>query len=261
MSEELQEGLEAEEHQEELQLEAEDTPDDPDKSIQVDPEEERARKDGWTSREEWEGSGKNPDDWVSATRFNERGQMMGTIKKLNDQVRDFDSRLENNNKFHKLQMEAMKKEYENRRDQAIEAGDKDAAVEAMNNINAIDNMDKTPSRDIKAEQSDLDNFNRENPWIFETSPKSAYAKELFTIYHRQMPANQAIERMMSEVGDRFPDTNPNRDRAPSAVRSPQKQRSREKIITMKDVTGEEMKLRSFFGTDEEFLKAVKDARA
>lgn len=260
MSEELQEGLEVEEVQEELQLESEEElNEDP---VQLSPEEEKARKDGWTSREEWEQSGKNPDDWVSATRFNERGQMMGTIKKLNDQARDFETRLENNNKIHKLQMEAMKKEYENKRDQAIESGDKDAAIQAMENINAIDNMNTAPARDIQAEQADLDDFNKDNPWIFETSPKAAYAKQLFATYHRQMPAKDAIDKMLSEVNNHFPsDVNPNRNSAPAAVRSPQKAKSRERMITMNEVTPDEKKLRSFFGSAEEFLKAVKDARA
>lgn len=43
----------------------------------------KARTDGWVSKEEWVASGKPADQWVTASEFNFRGNLMGQIHRAN----------------------------------------------------------------------------------------------------------------------------------------------------------------------------------
>ena len=67
--------------------------------IEADPEEAKARKNNWVDLEEWVAQGKDPKDHVPAKFYNEKGQMISTIKSLQNKQKDFDDRLAKNNIF------------------------------------------------------------------------------------------------------------------------------------------------------------------
>lgn len=48
------------------------------------PIEEKARSQGWVSKDEWVASGKHPDEWRSAREYAERGELFEEIHKLKE---------------------------------------------------------------------------------------------------------------------------------------------------------------------------------
>ncbi len=50
------------------------------------PAEERALADGWKPLDDWEASGKDPEDWVDAKTFNVKGEMMDRITQQGRQL-------------------------------------------------------------------------------------------------------------------------------------------------------------------------------
>jgi hypothetical protein len=238
---------------------------------EVDPEVERATADGWMPKEDWVAKGKDPDDWVSHRKFNERGEMMGKIKELDSKLKnkatEFEDRISSINKIHKMQLNEAIKRAEQARDEAIEIGDKEAAVNAMQNINDLNDEVKTidgkPKIDTSSDQTVLDKFNSDNPWIVGSDPKAAYAKAQFSMYQSGgKSVQESIDAMMVDVSKHFPEVNPNRDQ-PARVESNRSRPGKRAVrkLTMSDVSSEEKKMRSLFDSDEKFLKAIQDTRA
>lgn len=264
MSKELEEFYEEEVEQEEVEQveqveEAEEE--------KVNPHVESATKDGWLPLEDWKEKGRDPDDWVSKKKFDERGRMLADIKYLRDQqaksAKDIEDRLSANNKFHELQRKAMLEDLESKRSQAVDNGDHKAVIDTSNQINDLNNTPAPNATPAQPSGADIvSNFNRDNPWIMENTPKSGYAQMQFNHYSRSMTPDAAISRMMDDVSREFPDVNPNRDKAPVVQRNTSRPGGKKapRSLTMAEVTHKEMKIRDFFGDDNQFLKAVQDAR-
>ena len=81
--------------------ELEDTPEEQ----APDTEETIARKQGWVSQEEWSEQGKEPEEWIPATRFNARGDFLGEIKRYRSQVEELEGKVSN---FGELMTEQVK---------------------------------------------------------------------------------------------------------------------------------------------------------
>ena len=68
----------------------------------------RAVKNGWCGKDQWRG---DLDDWVSAKKFNEHREMMGSIRdltqRLNGQEEQFNSRLKNQHTLHEASSKAL----------------------------------------------------------------------------------------------------------------------------------------------------------
>jgi hypothetical protein len=230
----------------------------------VNPEVEKATKDGWRPKDEWAG---DPDDWVSAKKFNERGEMMGTIKttrrKMDEMHREFEDRLAQNNKLHEIQRKAMIADLESKRDNAIDLADRETAIAAQDQINDLNKAQiEDPKPDASASQSLIDDFNSKNPWIFESSPKAAYAQAQFNRYQKSGDIADALERTKADIDREFPEINPNR-LAPSTTesRASRPGKRQEAKITWSQLTPDEKK---FFDagdwTKDQYLKVVADAR-
>ena len=234
-------------------------------------------KDGWTDRDAWVESGKDPDDWVSAKKFNERGEMIGQIKSLSKQAKErekeFERRLDQVNKFNEMQRKRALAEAEATRDRAIEDGDKEAVINAQTQINDLNDVeieepDKPKSAydgPSKEDQSAISTFNRENPWMMEKSPKAAYAQFVFNDYTsagKSVP--EAIELMKSDLAREYPDVNPRREAAPHVPRNSSRPgKVQQRTLKMSDLTHDERVMRNEFFQgvpEEEFLQTVADSR-
>jgi hypothetical protein len=233
------------------------------------PDIEKASKDGWMPLEDWEGKGNSSDDWVSAKKFNERGDMIGSIKTLRDQQRkmerDFEERLSASNKLHKFQQEATIKDLEAKRDAAISDGDRDRVLDAqdqINNLSSVSVPEAAPVAPASQDQEALDDFNKDNPWIFGDSPKADYAKAQFGRFSRSMSVPDAVKAIGLDLAEKFPDVNPNRDRAPATQRNASKPgKKSERTMSWSELTREEEKMFSVGDwSKEDFLKVVSDSR-
>ena len=245
--------------------------------VQLDSETQRAMRDGWTDKSKWDDSGKNSDDWVSAKKFNERGQMMGDIRHLkreNDNLRnDVDSRLDNQRKYLETQNKMIIQDLEFKRKEAIEDADVENAERIQNQIDTIKQPQAAAPQVEKGVLSDddkslIDDFNSNNAWVMENSPKTTWMKEKFTEYFQnpRFTTQQAIDQAKLDVDRDFPSINPRRNEAVAVEGSRSKPgRKQEKKLSWGDLTSDELRMHKEMGssnfTQNEFLQMVKDSRS
>lgn len=233
--------------------------------------EERALNDGWMPKEDWVSKGRDSDDWVSAKKFNERGELMGALKanqrKMEEMERSFDDRLKANQKLHEIQTKAMRADLERRRDEAVETADTEAFRKVQAEIDDLNDGVKEvvePKTPENPDQLILDNYNKANPWLYEGSPKAAYAQQQFGKYNSQgLSAKEAIDLMEADLKRHFPDVNPNRDNALPTERNRSKPSApRKQSLKWSDLTPDEVKWFEFgeFKNKDEYLKIIEDDR-
>jgi hypothetical protein len=232
---------------------------------QADPETEKAISNGWRPKDEWQG---DPDDWVSARKFNQTGELMGSIRDLKSRLdkseRSFQSRLDNVNKLHETQQAQLLADLERKRNDAVEMAD----VDAVNNIQGqIDNLRQAPQ--VQETQQDdsalLDDWNAKNPYIFDQSnPKAAFAQARFNVHSQNMPLSDAIKAMEQDINSAFPEINERRNQAPAVESGMSRPGQRkERKLTWGDLTPEEVKYYNVARgawTKDEYLQAVQDSR-
>lgn len=91
-------------------------------------EEAEAAKNGWKPLEDWIAAGHDPDEHVDPRVYNARGQVIRRNKALDRQVSDMQRQLQEvaqqSAEVMRMQATRLRAEFEARRDEAIEAGDK-----------------------------------------------------------------------------------------------------------------------------------------
>jgi hypothetical protein len=267
-----------------------DSEPEPQQEAAPDPEESKARQHGWTSKSEWIEQGKNPDDWVNAKHFNDKGELIRQSRELKNLEKTFTERVQNVQKLaqmqaqiqlQNLQQENEKLKFERR--QAINYGDVDAVEkldsQLMNNAITQVNIQQQiqqpqqqgPSQDELAVEAD---FERNNAWISVTDPlspdfaKAEYARRAYQQLLTSVPdVNQRLQLLQQEITSKFPTkptVNPNRDKAPMTD-SKSGRVSSGGELTWADLSPDEKHQwnsfgESMFGDKKSFLKAVKDSR-
>ena len=271
-------------------LETDSEPEPQQEEAAPDPEESKARQHGWTSKSEWVEQGKNPDDWVNAKHFNDKGELIRQSRELKNLEKTFTERVQNVQKLaqmqaqiqlQNLQQENEKLKFERR--QAINYGDVDAVEkldsQLMNNAITQVNVQQQlqtnyPEAQYQAlaqerQQKEIE-WNRNNPWIADGSEKANYAIQLYNDIDAKAPLStfeERIEYLNAELSKKFPAkpaVNPNRDKAPMTD-SKSGRVSSSGELTWADLSPDEKHQwnsfgESMFGDKKSFLKAVKDSR-
>lgn len=257
-----------------------------------DPEESSAKQHGWTTKAEWVAQGKNPDDWVNAKHFNEKGRLINQARKLESLEKTFDERVSNVHKLVKAQTEMQIKQLKEENSKLLQAkkeavtyGDYDAVQKIDQQLmeNAFSQVSinqaaeqvytpqQTPREDLEKEAA----WERENQWINTQDPaapefgKAVFTRNLYQQLLQQYPNSTADERIAyvnREVAQKFPPppkTNPNRDKAP--VTDAKSARSTSSELTWGDLTPGEISYwekagHSQWPDKKSYLKAVKDSR-
>lgn len=265
MSEEV-ENTEIEGEAEEGKLEAvEETP-------KLTADEIKAGPGGWTNKETWIADGNNPDDWISAKAFNKNGDLIrslvslqGAHKKLSENV---DRRLDNQRILLERTFEAEKASLTAQRKSAIE----DADVEKANLIqNKIDTLVVPPPEPQPQTISDEDkqllvDFDAQNPWIKQDSPKSIFATHRFNQnIERGLGVQASINAAMTDVNQQFPDVNPRRQEAAAVEGGRSKTTKRaEPQVMWNQLTREQIgiynEVKGAWKNKEDFLQSVQDIK-
>lgn len=264
--------------------EDEDDIDQLDDEPETDPEIDKARAGGHVSKEEWVAQGKDPDDWVSARRFNERGSMIDTIKSLQEQTKTFDKRLENVNTLAMLQLQQVNtqlQQLEQEKREAIELGDVDLVEQLQGQINTGQGTINLLNNQIKADQKPQGvpadvvqletDWNSRNPWINTTDPtspdfgKAHFAQGLYAnLLQQGVSPAVALQHVDRTVLEKFPPVNPRRKEMGHADSSkPKGTASKGKTLSWSDLSHDEIKLFNGMAgawTKEEFLQTVADSR-
>ena len=253
-----------------------------------DPEESSAKQHGWTTKAEWVAQGKNPDDWVNAKHFNEKGRLINESRMYRQEKGTFDQRLQNVKILYDSQLRTLKNENAQllqAKKEAVTYGDYDAVqkIDAQLMDNAVNQISinqaseqavataEPPREDLEKEAA----WERENRWINTQDPaapefgKAVFTRNLYQQLLQQYPNSTADERIAyvnREVSQKFPQapkTNPNRDKAP--VTDAKSARSTSSELMWADLSPDEKQQwnsfgESMFGDKKTFLKAVKDSR-
>lgn len=245
--------------------------------------EEKARKTGWVPEDEYEGE---PDTWRDIREYNTFGDLRQETRKAQAEARQAREAAEqslirnnqfreNQNKMLKGQIEALKKQ----RDDAIDSADRDEANRIDGEIRsaegAIDDAQPVapPPVDASAAVSVLEEFNADNPWLNENTPKAVYAKAEFSRHIDEQRGNftdpeqlvrSAINMMNSSLKREYPDENPNRKKGAKFAAGKTTANKGPSSLQMSDLSREEMgmwqSMGSFYKDEAEFLNAVIDSR-
>lgn len=187
----------------------------PEPNAKVDPEEAKARQNGWVDREEWESQGKDVNKHVPAFFFNQKGQMIGDINRLTTRLskteRNFEEQLEQNNTYWKTTLETQLNALTKSKADAVEDGD----LNEVNRISdeeyklkqQIDNI-KPKSAAPEVNQDDLAHeaawFNN-NPWYNNNDPRGVYARAVTQQFIAQgLSGDKLTSAIDNEIAIHYP---------------------------------------------------------
>lgn len=262
------EGLEgAVEPQEDIFSEpADDTPSEeltPEQAYEA-AQQEQAKKGGWQDLNDWIESGKDAKDWVPAHHFNLKGEFIGKIKAKD---REFEERLSAVQQLHNKQLEIQRQELIDKRDAAALQGGEEGAKAVREIQGQLDELN-TPQQPAFQPSPVLEQWNEQNPWINEPSPKSTYARTVFQNALRAGATQEAAVMAVDlEINKHFPETAESKPKGkvPPTERGskPGRKAGNNVKLTMNDLTQTERKMLAAFPkwSDEKKLQTVADARA
>lgn len=229
-----------------------------------------AQEMGHVSKEKWEESGKDPEEWITAREFVRYGKLQNAMhKKLEAQSAQFESRLDNLNKYHEAQLALQLNSLKAQQRQAASDGD----IETFDKLqNEMEELSKTPSPadPSLSKPAEVIAWEKENPWILNASDnRSIVANAKYNQFFAQNPNGtqaEALAYIDAQLLEAFPKLNPRRAAAAPSSETSHRQSKNTKQVTMNDLTYEERQLWDVAGNDlyggnqETFLAAVKDAR-
>lgn len=222
---------------------------------------ERASKSGWKDFDAYIEEGGDPDKWKTADAFNVYGELIGTVKR---QKAEFDQQVTGLVTMTQAQLATQRAELKVRREEFIEEGGKSKEVKALDRqIEALSQPVLPQSNTV------LDDWNAENQWINEDSPKAVYAKDVFG---REIRAGKSVEAAIATVESGLKKHYPPAAHKPATV--PENERGSgakgfgkqsKTAVTMESLTSEERAIWKHSGSmwkndPKEFLKSVQTLR-
>jgi hypothetical protein len=223
-------------------------------------QEDKAAASGWKPFDEYVESGGDPAKWRTADAYNLYGEMVGTIKR---QEQDFNQRTEGLVKYTQAQLQIQREQLLAQRDAAIEAGDK-AQVHKLDKQLDQTNVQVAPTTTHGTVL--LEEWNSKNQWINDGSPKASHAHATFARALQQGATIQdAISRVDAEISKHYPARQ-------AKAHIPEGERGRGSVgfkgksaaLTMGDLTQQESAIframPNAWKSEKEFLQAVADDR-
>lgn len=253
-----------------------------------DPEVTEAKSRGWTTKQEWIDAGKNPDDWVNAKHFNEKGRLISKARQFETLERTFDNRIKGVKVLYDAQLNQLKKENEQlvqQKLQAIDYGDREAVQridkQLMDNAVSQANVQQaaaaveTPQVPSQEDLVKEAAWERENQWINTQDPaapefgKAVFTRNLYQQLLQQYPTSTADERIafvnqvLAQKFPQAPKTNPNRDK-PAMTDTKTSTHASSGKGGWNDLTAEEQKWyavsKDAWKSRDEYAQAVLDDR-
>ena len=260
---------------------------EPENKTEIDKEPEyseletEARKDGHTTKAEWEAAGKDPERWKSPHEFVEYGKIKGALDKSkadqDRQLEDFDKRLENVNKIHQAETKAKLAALKDEQRQAMLEADEEKYDKAEAKIEAIKEEvkeEEKPKPQAQEVPQVIQDWETKNPWInTPTDPRTQQAWGLYNGYVKNNP-NGRPEDLVAYVNEHMglnkPATNPRREAPSETMRAPASAKKGNRI-SMSTLTDQEKEDFRDFGADcwpngkggvneKDFLQSVADSR-
>ena len=192
MSAEEQEIIEAFEVDEEL--ENQDLPDDEseDEGEQEDVAEQQEKPENTKShpadkiyidKETWVKQGRDPDKWISPEWFRDRTEKIQLKSMIAQQQKEFDRRLELNNRMHQVQLDRQRQDLESRKENAILEADSKEVKRIDKELRDIDALEQT-IKPAPVEQTGIPpeviEWNAENQWLTADHPLRGQINETYS---------------------------------------------------------------------------------
>lgn len=234
--------------------------------------EQKAFDQGWRPEDEFNGPSEN---WKTPKEYIQAGEFMDQINQLKGQVskqqQDFDTRIENVNKYNKAQTDAKIKSLKAEQRGAVDVSDTELFDSAQSQI---DELEKQTVTEAPAPTTDKDPtiaaWETKNPWINDTSDeRGSVAVGVWNAYVQQNPnasTAQALAHVDARIERLYPVENKNlrRDQPNTTENNARRPARSNKGLTMADLTGDEKQAYQMFGNmykdEAQFLKTVADAR-
>jgi hypothetical protein len=207
-----------------------------------------AREMGWSPADEWRG---DPEKHVDARTFIKTGPeiLKSTLRKQDEKLDEVAATMKGMAKAAKgaedrayaRATEVLKAQQE----EAVADGD----VEEFKRIGTeIDELDK-PDAQANNVDPNYSSFQDANPWYGTDYERSAYADQIAPHVGQKFQGVDFYKELSSAVAKKFPDTNPNRDRAPSVEGGGGTNRPKAGGITYKSLPAEAKAACDDFVTD------------
>lgn len=224
--------------------------------------------EGFQSREQWEESGKNPDDWRSPKTFADFNNLTEANKRLHQKVdhlnQSFDQRMQGMNTMHQAQLITQANELNAQKKDAIEDADVDKVNQIDQQLNGI-NQQQTALN--QPQDQSVNNF---VTWLStqEASLIAKYPAKALDIQDKRqamLTRHNDLNAFAAEW-DAYektfaPTTNHRRNEATKTATGGSKTKGK---LSMTDCTPEEANERQWFpdgkAGDKAFLQAVQDVR-
>lgn len=177
--------------------------------------EQQARAQGWVPKEEWQG---DPAKWRPADIFVDRGELLTKIKSQSTEMRELREMLnhlsDQNRKLYEAGYQRAIAELETARDQAIEAGDRQAVRQLDADIKAHEKALEEASKPkvVKAAARDAEAnykaFIARNKWYEENEVMQDWANGRAVKFKTQNPEatdTEVYEHLEEEARKKYPE--------------------------------------------------------
>jgi hypothetical protein len=170
------------------ELENQELPDDEsDEQVGQDEAQQETPKTGadkmFIDKETWVKQGRDPELWVSPDVFRERTERIKLKSQLNQQQREFERRLELNNRMHQVQLDRQRQELEARKENAILEADTKEVKRIDKELRDIDELEQS-IKPVPVEQSGIPpeviEWNAENQWLTADHPLRGQINEAYS---------------------------------------------------------------------------------
>lgn len=149
-------------------------------------EQQEAPKSGadkmFIDKETWIKQGRDPELWVSPEVFRERTERIKLKSQLNQQQKEFERRLELNNRMHQIQLDRQRQELEARKENAILEADTKEVKRIDKELRDIDELEQS-IKPVPAVQSNIPpeviEWNAENQWLTADHPLRGQINEAY----------------------------------------------------------------------------------
>jgi hypothetical protein len=183
---------------------------------------EEASSMGWKPQEEWVG---NPDDWVDAKEYVQRGELFDKIKsvtthskrlekQMSQMKEDYKVLIDHHKRVAEISYEKAMKELKNQRREAMETGDYDSLDQIEEMIDDLKKegpvvKEKDQNKEIELEnQIAVEEWKEANSWyevdIILTGAADAIARTIVS-KNPSMKASEVLEKVTDTLKQEFPD--------------------------------------------------------
>lgn len=185
------------------------------------PDEQRAMEFGWKPKEEWDG---DPEDWVSAKQFNQRGELFSRISKLQHSLKNTEETtkklVEHNKKLYDAGYRKALSDLKAERKEAIDNGDTsriyqiDEQIDELKDqhVEAVKEFEKEVKVDVPEVNPAFEQWVSANSWYNQDRRLRAYAdgvaQDIVTDAKAkgvQPDFGKLLAEVTKEVRERFPE--------------------------------------------------------